>query len=75
LVKKTKEKYLDSFSISIFEFPYFMRVRANYRDFAFIEGIDVTDTAKYFNKYYLFTIEFTTALEKLKKSLEAFRTK
>jgi len=69
------ENYLNKFSISIFEFPYMMRIRANYRDFAFIDGIEPIETAQYFNKYYLFTKEFTLALMKVKKSLESFRTK
>src|ERR1700674_2275715 len=34
--------FLQGFQLSVFEFPYHMRLRANYRDFAFIEGCHPT---------------------------------
>lgn len=59
----------NDFFVSIFDFPYFMRVRSNYRDFAFIEGVSTTETARYFNEYLSFTAHFVKALEQLKKAL------
>ncbi|HVB20038.1 MAG TPA: hypothetical protein VNF51_02000 [Candidatus Paceibacterota bacterium] len=53
--------------VSIFDFPYYMRIRSNYRDFAFIDGISTAETAEYFKKYFNFTARFVRALEKLKK--------
>lgn len=59
----------NDFSVSIFDFPYLMRIRSNYRDFAFIEGVSTTDTARYFNEYMIFTARFVKALEQMKKVL------
>lgn len=67
--KSKKEKYLESFRISIFEFPYYMRIRSNYRDFAFIEGVTNRDTACYFNSYYNFTLNLYHALDDLKRKM------
>lgn len=59
----------NDFFVSIFDFPYFMRVRSNYRDFAFIEGVSTASTARYFQQYFAFTVYFVKALEGLKKEL------
>lgn len=59
----------NDFFVSIFDFPYFMRIRSNYRDFAFIEGVSTTETARYFNEYLSFTARFVKALEGLRNSL------
>lgn len=67
--KTRYQQYLDSFSISIFDFPYYMRIRSNYRDFAFIDGVSINETANYFNKFFSFTVFFVKSLEKLKKDL------
>jgi hypothetical protein len=66
--------YANSFSVSVFDFPYYMRIRSNYRDFAFIEGVSTTETANYFNKFFSFTVRFITALEGLKKDLIKLRS-
>ena len=67
---KTKyQSFLKNFKVSIFDFPYYMRIRANYRDFAFIERVDTNDTANYFNSYFNFTVNFTKALEYLNKEI------
>jgi len=72
---KTKcQQYLASFSVSIFDFPYYMRIRSNYRDFAFIDGVTTTETANYFNTFFYFTVGFVKALEGMKKDLVALRT-
>lgn len=72
---KTKyQKYLSSFSVSIFDFPYYMRIRSNYRDFAFIDGVTTDETADYFNAYFSFTVNFVKILEKLKGDLVTART-
>jgi len=65
--KSKRENYLESFKISIFEFPYYMRIRSNYRDFAFIEGVSNSDTARYFNSYYNFALNLYHALNNLKR--------
>ncbi len=67
--KLKRDRYLNKFKISIFEFPYYMRIRSNYRDFAFIEGVDKHDTARYFNSYYNFSLNLFYALNGLKKTM------
>jgi len=72
---KTKyQNYLSNFSVSIFDFPYYMRIRSNYRDFAFIDGVTTDQTAEYFNTFFSFTVHFVKMLEKLKTGLIASRT-
>ncbi len=67
--RRKREVYRQKFRLSIFEFPYHMRLRANYRDFAFIEGVSFTDTANYFNEYYWFTAGLAKTLDGLKRQL------
>ena len=55
--------------VSVFDFAYFMRLRSNYRDFAFIDGISTAETAEYFNHYFRFTTELFGNLENLKTDL------
>jgi len=71
--REKKKEYLKSFKFSIFEFPYYMRIRSNYRDFAFIEGVSIGETASYFECYYLFTMGFYKRLNDLQKSLMKMR--
>jgi hypothetical protein len=67
---KTKyQNYLSNFFVSIFDFPYYMRIRSNYRDFAFIDGVTNDETADYFNAFFAFTMYFVEMLEKLKMDL------
>ena len=74
LAHKTKcQQYLASFSVSIFDFPYYMRIRSNYRDFAFIDGVSTTETADYFKTFFFFTAGFVKALEGMKKDLIGLR--
>lgn len=74
-IDRTKyQNYLNNFSVSIFDFLYLMRIRSNYRDFAFIEGVSSTDTAMYFLEFFNFTIRFAYALESLKSQLITLRT-
>lgn len=68
-----KEAYLDKFKISIFEFPYYMRVRCNYKDLSFIDRVSSQDTAKYFNAYYNFTLNMLKALNGLKEEILTIR--
>ena len=63
-----------SFFVSIFDFPYYMRIRSNYRDFAFIEGVGTDDTAEYFIQYFNFTVLFVKALEKMTSEIISTRT-
>ena len=71
--RRKKEEFRRGFQLSVFEFPYHMRLRANYRDFAFIEGVSSADTARYFNDYFVFAIGFYKALLSLKSQLEEAR--
>lgn len=72
---KTKYvKYVTNFNFSIFEFPYYMRIRSNYRDFAFIEGVSSSDTKIYFETYFTFIMNLFVALEKLKDDLIRMRS-
>lgn len=64
--KKHKQYLQNNFKVSLFDFAYYMRIRANYRDFAFIEGISTQETAEYFFLYHQFTIELSRCLENLK---------
>lgn len=64
-----KDSYLNNFRVSIFDFPYYMRIRSNYKDFKFIERVSTFDTAKYFNVYFDFTMNFYKVLNNLKKDL------
>jgi hypothetical protein len=64
-----KQAFLRAFQLSIFEFPYHMRLRANYRDFAFIEGVSSAETALYFKDYFAFAGHFYRALKGLRDQL------
>jgi len=67
--RNLRDAYLQRFRLSIFEFHYHMRLRANYHDFAFIEGVSSTETANYFNEYLTFTKSLYNALIGLKREL------
>jgi hypothetical protein len=67
------QNYLSNFSVSIFDFPYYMRIRSNYRDFAFIEGVTTDETAEYFSAFFAFTVYFVKMLEKTKSDLVTAR--
>ncbi len=71
--QEKKKEYLKTFKFSIFEFPYYMRIRSNYRDFAFIDGVSISETAAYFERYYQFTMGFYNQLNKLQISLIKMR--
>lgn len=71
--KIRREQYLQSFTVSIFDFSYYMRIRSNYRDFAFIDGVTTADTAEYFKTFFDFTAHFVAVLEKSKRSLVSAR--
>lgn len=64
----------NDFFVSIFDFPYYMRIRSNYRDFAFIEGVSTAETARYFNTYLLFIAHFVKALKNLRTTLVKMRS-
>lgn len=67
--RQLRTDFRNSFACSIFEFPYFMRVRANYRDFAFIEGVSANETAQYFQCYYDFIMGLYQVLARLQSDL------
>jgi hypothetical protein len=62
-----------SFKVSIFDFAYYMRIRSNYRDFAFIDGINSTETSQYFKNYFAFTVRIIKILEDMKRGLLVMR--
>jgi hypothetical protein len=63
------KKYLQSFNVSIFDFAYLMRIRSNYRDFAFIDNVTTLETAKYFDYFFKYTVFLVKALENMKDTL------
>ena len=63
------QQHIESFTVSVFDFSYYMRIRSNYRDFAFINGVTTAETAQYFNTFFNFTFLFVKVLEKMKKEL------
>lgn len=67
--KEKKRKFLDGFKVSIFDFFYCMRIRANYRDFNFINNISFDETFKYFKEYYNFSLNFFELFKKLGEDL------
>lgn len=71
--REDKERYLENFQVSIFDFLYEMRIRANYRDFAFINGVTQLDTAQYFMNFYLFALNFSNAIEGLTQTIVTMR--
>jgi len=71
--KAKYQQYIGSFTVSIFDFSYYMRIRSNYRDFAFINGVTTDETAQYFNTFFGFTASFVRVLEKMKKELISLR--
>ena len=73
--KQLNKNYLNNFKISIFEFPYYMRIRANYKDMAFIEDVNTTNTRKYFESYYNFSLSFHKAIFELIMDLKKQREK
>ena len=72
--KVKHNEYIRNFNISVFEFPYYMRIRSNYRDFAFIEGVSSSDTKVYFDTYFSFIMNLFITLEKFKNDLVKMRS-
>lgn len=72
--KQKRDDFLKNINISIFDFLYCMRIRANYRDFAFIDGVSPTETANYFKEYYSFSVSFFNLLKKIENSLVKMRS-
>jgi hypothetical protein len=68
------EHYLSTFEVSIFDFIYYMRIRSNYRDFAFIDNVNSSETTAYFVAYFLFTLNIVRAVELLKRKLIVARS-
>ena len=50
--RKEFARLQDRMNVSIVDFFYSMRIRTNYVDMAFIDGIDAERTPGYFLKYY-----------------------
>lgn len=72
--KIEKTLYLKTFTVTIFDFFYYMRIRSNYRDFAFIENVTEDETADYFRKYFYFSANVFNSLKLLKNELKIMRT-
>ncbi len=73
--QQQKKIFMDGLTVSIFDYFYQMRIRSNYRDFAFIDGITSTETQKYFEIYYSSTIKLANAIIGLCKSMKVKRLK
>lgn len=67
--KEKQRKFLDGLKISIFDFFYCMRIRANYKDFNFIDNVSFGETADYFKEYYAFSLKFFKLFVELEKDL------
>jgi hypothetical protein len=61
-------------SISLFEFFYWYRIKANYRDLDFLDQqVEDEKFAKYFMNYYTFTMNMHKALAELVNNLSVIR--
>lgn len=67
--RKTFAKLQDSINISIVDFFYSMRIRTNYKDMAFIDGLDADSTRRYFLQYYEAANNFYTCFSELKNTV------
>jgi hypothetical protein len=56
-------------NVSIIDFFYSMRLRTNYKDIAFIDGIDAERTRTYFLKYYEASLNFYDCFNDFKNNL------
>lgn len=63
----------NKFQVSVFDFLYQMRLRANYRDFTFIESIDDDQAFDYFTNYYSFLMNVISSLSKLFTEIKSKR--
>jgi hypothetical protein len=72
-LREKKDIFLQDFQLSIFDFFYQMRLRTNYRDICFIEGIPQEEIQNYYCTYYSFTFNFVEALEGLIEQLQSSR--
>lgn len=69
-----KENFLKDAEISLFEFFYWYRIKTNYRDLAFLDQeIYKKDIVKFYENYYLFTINFYNAFKRLINGLSKER--
>jgi hypothetical protein len=59
------------FTVSIFDFFYFMRIKSSYRDFNFINDVPAARTAEYFGAYYQTADNFYQAFRGLGNQLVA----
>lgn len=73
--QQLKKEFLNDFSVSIFDYFYQMRIRSNYRDFAFIDEITSAETKNFFETYYSTTIKLQNALVGVCKQLKRKRLK
>ncbi len=76
--KKKNQIERDSFfknsEISLFEFFYWYRIKTNYRDLAFLDqDVYEGDVVKFYENYYLLTINFFNAFKKLINNLSKKR--
>lgn len=67
--RKIYLKLQDGINVSIVDFFYLMRIRTNYKDMAFIDGIDAERARTYFLKYYEASNNFYCCLNDLKNEL------
>lgn len=67
--KKDREKcvlFFDNYEISLFEFFYWYRIKANYKDLSFLDqNVHSGDITQFYENYYLLTINFYNSLKNL----------
>lgn len=56
---KSKEKFEKTTSINLYEFFYWYRIKANYRDMEFVdEGVSIENFFNFYSDYYYLTLNF-----------------
>lgn len=61
-------------TISIFEFFYWYRIKANYRDMEFVDkGVEVSDFVDFYNDYFNLSMNFYSAMKKCINNLAVKR--
>jgi hypothetical protein len=69
-----RDSFLRDSEISLFEFFYWYRIKTNYRDLAFLDQkVFEGDVAKFYENYYILTINFYDCLRKLINELSKSR--
>lgn len=62
-------KFKKNMKVSIFDFFHIMRLRMNYRNLNFVDGVPSSDTKVYFEKYYTSANNFYDCLKEYMEEL------